>query len=118
MSQKKRWWKKEVTKNTALLESESEGALCGEGVSFFVLSSEKQSSSLAELKALKMIYKPEDNDRLLSELNQLLQENKLNTDDIDLVVTGHNGDYTSDALYYEFLNTVFPETAVRHISSI
>lgn len=118
VTKKAGWWKKEVTKNTALLESESEGALCGEGVSFFVLSSEKQSSSLAELKGLKMIYKPENNNRLTTELYQLLQENNMNTDDIDLVVTGHNGDYTGDALYYEFLNTVFPETAAAYFKHL
>jgi len=110
ITKKTGWWKKNGIPNSKLLESESEGALCGEGVSFFVLSSQVKDTSFAELKALKMIYKPEGIEKISTDLDGFLKEQKLEPEDIDLVITGNSGDYSGDAVYYQLLNKRFPNT--------
>ena len=118
ITKKTGWWKTESIKNTDILESKSEGALSGEGVSFFVLSSEKKENSSAVFKGLKMLYKPKTNQEINKELNTFLEEHKLTLEDIDIVISGNNGDYEGDKIYKQFLNDNFSEKPAAYFKHL
>ncbi|MBQ0788742.1 MAG: beta-ketoacyl synthase chain length factor [Oceanihabitans sp.] len=90
--------KQEAVKTSQLLASKTKGAVFGEGANFFVLSNEKQASSYAEVVAIKT-YNTLAETELLQEASRFLQEYNLNTEDIDLLVLGNNGDVDFDAFY-------------------
>ena len=102
--------KKKIIKNTELLKSETTGALYGESVSSFVISDEKKRQTLAELKDLKIFYKPKDIKEVFDRIQLMLQENELKIEDIDLVIFGHNGNSEQDKIYNTLQDVLFDET--------
>jgi 3-oxoacyl-(acyl-carrier-protein) synthase len=119
INKKTGWWKSETINNQELFDSDSPGALCGEGVSFFVLSSEKKQTSQACFKALKMIYKPSSEKTIQNELNIFLSENNLSPENIDLILVGKNGDNRFDPIYDHFLDENFRDKtacAFKHLT--
>ena len=107
-------WKQFPVKNTDLLNYETGGALCGEAVSFFVLSDEKKQETFAEFKDLKMFYKPENISKIKSEIIDFLNKNDIQQSDIDLIITGHSGDEENDAIYKQVLSNFFSETPASY----
>ncbi len=94
------YWKKEKIKNTELLNnSESEGTIAGEGCVYFMLSNEKKEKSNTEICDIEMIYKPEDTDDLQQQISAFLERNNLENDQIDLLVSGINGDKRLNETY-------------------
>lgn len=71
----------------------------GEGVVSMMLSTEKKESSLAAIKAIKLIYILPEEKRIEDIFIQFLQEALLTTDDIDVLIVGMNGEEASDAFY-------------------
>ena len=103
------YWKKKQIKNTELLKnSETEGTIAGEGCVYFMLSSEKTEKSLVQVQDMEMIYKPESYDDLQNQIISFLNRNNLENTDIDLLVSGINGDKKFNTTYesvHNFLNT-------------
>jgi len=91
-----------------VLHSSTEGAIFGEGANFFILTSEKKSSTYAEVVGVKMY------NTLKSSLSELVQQfiasQNIAIADIDLVVLGNNGDVTFDENYNELTSGVFANT--------
>jgi 3-oxoacyl-(acyl-carrier-protein) synthase len=111
-------WKTNKTNNKDLLISKTKGALCGEGVTFFVLSSEKTASSYAEIKGLRMFYKPVSEIEISKELNSFIQENQITKNDIDLIIVGKNGDGNFDNIYDTFLSNHFNHKPVGYFKHL
>ncbi|HEY4155098.1 MAG TPA: beta-ketoacyl synthase chain length factor [Puia sp.] len=74
------------------------GTIGGEGSSFFLLNNKAVAGTLAELSSLKTIYKPESAAAVEEEIQQFLEESSLKPEDLDLILTGSNGDETHDAI--------------------
>ena len=102
------YWKSDAVDNTLdfLKYSNKKGAYAGEGGTTFVLSDQINDSSQAELKDIKLLYKP-DKKRVNAVLMDMLHDNKLNISDIDVVMLGLNGDYEDDSIYYDFVHDAF-----------
>ncbi len=103
-------WKNNTFKNTDLLKHKTPGALCGEAVSFFVVSEEKNQETFAELKDLKMFYKPKGVSDIQNTITDFLKQNNLQISDIDLIITGHSGNKKDDKIFDTVLSSEFPET--------
>lgn len=71
----------------------------GEGVVSMIISSEKKQSSLAKIKAYKLVYKLPAESSIEEQLNHFLQEASLSASDVDVVILGMNGDPSSDSHY-------------------
>lgn len=71
----------------------------GEGVVSMMLSSEKTATSMAVIKAIKLIYILPEEKTIEEQFVQFLQAASLTVADIDVLIVGMNGDASSDALY-------------------
>jgi len=97
--------------NLQLFATESKGSMGGEGSVFFLLTDKPSADNLAELTAVKTFYKPAN---IEESITAFLKENSLTIDDIDLVITGRNGDTKNDAVYKNLTTSIFKSTALAN----
>jgi 3-oxoacyl-(acyl-carrier-protein) synthase len=88
-------------------ETSADGAVNGEGAAFFLLSQQPDEKNLAALTRFETIYKPADFSTLENRIQQLLGESGCRIEDIDLVITGHNGNPSHDETDTHLSSTVF-----------
>ncbi|QEC70299.1 beta-ketoacyl synthase [Panacibacter ginsenosidivorans] len=96
-------YKKEAFTNT-LFDKATKGTIAGEGATFFTLSKESSGNDLAKLDAVTTFYKPADDSEIKEQIAAFLAGQILDIEEIDLIITGKNGDVENDAVY-ESLNT-------------
>jgi 3-oxoacyl-[acyl-carrier-protein] synthase-1 len=104
------FYKKNPVKNGQLLEDKQAGALSGEGSTFFVLSKEKNENTYARVLGTKTFFRPGNQEEIEEEISKFLQENKLNVDDLGLVILGYNGDTVFDEIYQNLEDGLFTKT--------
>lgn len=110
--------KPEKVHSNKLLHSNTVGAVFGEGANFFVLSNNKQEFSYAQVldvKTYNTLAKPE----LMAVLKAFLKENELSEADIDVLISGNNGDIDYDDYYLDLTNGPFKNTQqvyYKHLS--
>jgi len=102
-------WKTSEIDNFNLLNSKTEGCLAGECSTFAVLSTQKTENTYAKIIDVFTIFKASENE-LQDKLLNFLQKYNLNFNDIDVVITGNNGNFSSDKIYDEFCSTNFPNS--------
>ena len=108
-------YKRQPISNLSLYEDKSKGTIGGEGAVFFLVSDKISPDNLAELTALKTLYKPEF---IEDSINAFLAENGLTMPDIDLVITGRNGDIKNDEIYSNLGLSIFkdkPTANYKHL---
>jgi 3-oxoacyl-(acyl-carrier-protein) synthase len=105
------YWKKQIPDSFELLKySDTEGTIAGEGAAFFTLCNEKEHATCA-LRALKMIQHPEPT-LISKQIEDILAKHDLHMADIDVLITGMNGDARFQPLYDTALQTVGENTSV------
>ncbi|MFH0756131.1 MAG: beta-ketoacyl synthase chain length factor [Bacteroidota bacterium] len=82
-----------------ILESKTPGAVPGEGATFFLLSCERRAESLARIEDVEIVNRCEGLDELKVQLSAFLVRNGITEADIDLLVSGRNGDAGSLEMY-------------------
>jgi 3-oxoacyl-[acyl-carrier-protein] synthase II len=97
--------------NLSLFETEAKGTIAGEGSAFFLLTDKPSQDNLAEFIGIKTLYKPTS---IEESITTFLRENSLKIDDIDLVVTGRNGDLRNDEVYKKLSASLFNNTALAN----
>jgi len=97
-------YRRQPTSNLELLSTEAKGSMGGEGAAFFLLTDKASNDNLAELSAIKTLYNIND---VESGIVKFLAENNLKPEDIDLVITGKNGDLKNDAVYKQLGSSIF-----------
>ena len=100
--------------NLSLFETSSNGTIGGEGVVFFLLTDKPSAENLAELVGIKTFYKPNDIDEIEQRIIAFLALYSLQIDDIDLVITGKNGDLKNDKVYFQLRNSLFSNTSLAN----
>ena len=109
-----RLYKRTPVSNFDLLASASKGTIAGEGAAFFLLSSQSSPDDLAQLEGLATFYMPQDAKEMANNVVAFLAGHGLNVADIDLVITGKNGDVKNDAHYDRLQETVFVKNDLIH----
>ncbi len=99
----KRW----PVSNLNLYATKTRGTMGGEGAAFFLLTDKTSDSNVAELTAIRTIYKPESLEDIERRVIDFLAENDLTIDDIDLVITGKSGDTAHDDIYEQLNQSLF-----------
>jgi len=104
-------YKRHPISNLDLFKERSKGTIGGEGAAFFLLQDKPSLESLAELTALKTLYKPQN---IAESIAGFLSENGLEINDIDLVITGRNGDTRNDEIYDDLGASMFKNVAIAN----
>ncbi len=91
--------------NDKLIQTKSNGSVCGEGATMFVVSNDS-ANALAEIIDLKQLNFPKESD-VKNKLDQFLSDNGLTYAAIDLLVLGTNGDIQFDC-WYDTVKSFFP----------
>jgi 3-oxoacyl-(acyl-carrier-protein) synthase len=111
----KRW----PLSNLELLNTKSNGSVGAEGTAFFLLTAQKSADNMAELVAARTFYKPKTIQDTEKRITAFLADNDLSITDIDLVITGRNGDLRNDAIYDELNKSIFALSYIanfKHLS--
>jgi len=93
--------------NLDIFKIHSKGTIAGEGAAFFLLSNDPSATDYAKLDSLKTFYKPNGIEEIKNNINSFLAEHSLTVDDIDLVITGRNGDVRSDEIFDQLDQNIF-----------
>jgi 3-oxoacyl-[acyl-carrier-protein] synthase II len=100
-------YKQETICNLDLISSHSKGTVAGEGAAFYLLANEPSETDYAKLDGLHTFYKPESNEAIEEQINGFLERHSVSLDDIDLVITGNNGDAAGDMIYTKMNESLF-----------
>lgn len=93
--------------------------IAGEGAAFFTLGTVMASHTVAQLAGMTTLYRPADLPEITGALQVFLSAHESSCEDIDLLITGRNGDVNEDAVYEAITQALFPQTAVagfKHLS--
>lgn len=93
--------------NLDIFSSGTKGTIAGEGAAFFLVSNEHAAGDYAKLDAFTTFYKPNSYDEIEKRITDFIQGNSLQFSDIDLVITGKNGDQSHDQVYERLHESVF-----------
>jgi 3-oxoacyl-(acyl-carrier-protein) synthase len=109
--------KKEENFPVDYLNSTTDGVIWGEGSSFFILGKDKTATSYAQLTAIHISNRLEQ-DEIQSFMGDFLVKNNLTFEEIDAVILGFSGDAKSD-VYYTKAMGLFQNSALlyyKHLS--
>jgi hypothetical protein len=102
-------YKKELVTSTDLLNSQTEGSVCGEGATMFVVSKNKEHA-LCKISDTHQFTYPSKHD-IADRASAFLKKNNLTPANVDAVFVGLNGDSRSDFWYHDMLSAL-PECGV------
>lgn len=100
-------YKQGLVSNFDIYKTKSKGTIAGEGAAFFLVASEPSAADYAKLDGLHTFYKPEGIIDIEKQISSFLERQAVNINDIDLVITGKNGDAASDEVYDQLAETTF-----------
>lgn len=100
-------YKQDGVSNLDLYKTKSKGTIAGEGASFFLLANEPSPTDCAKLDGLKTFYKPSGITEIEDHIVSFLADHSITFDDIDLVITGKNGDAKSDKVFDQLQKSIF-----------
>jgi 3-oxoacyl-(acyl-carrier-protein) synthase len=99
VTNKLNFWKPNPIKSFELLDRKSEGSISGEGANFMLLATERNEHTYGEVMDVQMMYKPTEA-HLFNALQTFLAKHAIEASEIDLFLTGLNGDEETDRIYY------------------
>ncbi|ASU34592.1 beta-ketoacyl synthase chain length factor [Mucilaginibacter xinganensis] len=111
-------YRRQPVSNRSLFKTEAKGTIGGEGAAFFLLTHRPSPGSLAELTALNTFYKPKDTADIEKRIAAFLESNSVSVDEIDLVITGKNGDILNDKIFKDLSKSVFKNKAIANFKHL
>ena len=106
----KRW----PISNLQLFNTPSKGTIGGEGASFLLLTGKSSVDNLAQFNGVQTFYGLNSVEEIEQKINQFLAGHGLTAGDIDLIITGRNGDLKNDAVYDQLNQAIFKDTALAN----
>jgi 3-oxoacyl-[acyl-carrier-protein] synthase II len=100
-------YRREPVSNLDLYRSASKGTLAGEGAAFFLLTNRPSAGDRATLDGLATFYKPADSIEIEKNILSFLASHSTGIEDLDLVITGRNGDKKTDEIYNRLNDSIF-----------
>jgi 3-oxoacyl-[acyl-carrier-protein] synthase II len=98
------FWKRDPFKSSELDKSTSAGSMAGEGSISIMLSDNKNERTYAEIRSVDLMYQPVN---IEASIDAFLTRNNLVRSDIDLFVSGMNGDTAGDMIYRSIASSLF-----------
>jgi 3-oxoacyl-[acyl-carrier-protein] synthase II len=100
-------YKRNAGSSLSLFDGQSKGTIAGEGAAFFLLASQPSPTDYACLQGVSTLYKPISQTEIEQHLIDFLASCSTKPGDIDLVITGRNGDQRGDEIYEQRYPTIF-----------
>ncbi len=100
-------YKRISVSNLELFTSNSKGTIAGEGAACFLLVNQPAENDYAKLDALTTFYKPNDVKEIADRISTFLSDQSIDINDIDLIISGKNGEEKNDVVYDRLKNTIF-----------
>ncbi len=100
-------YKQGSVSNLDIYKTKTKGTIAGEGAAFFLLANDASATDYAKLNGLHTFYKPDGIDEIEKQIVSFLQRQSISMNDIDLIITGKNGDAGGDKIYDQLAQTVF-----------
>jgi len=111
------YWKPEVENTLEILkQNASTGSFAGEGSVSLMFSDTKSESAYAKLQGFDLFYKPTI--PVETKIRDFLSECEIEISDIDLCMTGMNGDVENDAVYSKALENLFTADSIGYYKQI
>ncbi|HMH23378.1 MAG TPA: beta-ketoacyl synthase N-terminal-like domain-containing protein [Puia sp.] len=95
--------------NLDLFLSGSKGTIAGEGAAFFLLAASPSENDYARLEGVTTFYKPDTIEEIEQHILSFLKVHQIGLEDIDLIITGRNGDESGDEIYNSLGRSVFSQ---------
>jgi 3-oxoacyl-(acyl-carrier-protein) synthase len=111
-------YRQEPVNNLDLFTTSSKGTVAGEGAAFFLLAAEPSATDYARLDALKTFYKPNAVKEIEATINLFLESNNISINDIDLIITGKNGDAASDNIFDALNSSLFKNSCTVNYKNL
>jgi len=112
------FWKRKPVNHLQLLEDQTRGSIAGEGAAFFLLSDALKENSYAQIMDVDTFSYPEENTETELHIRNFLGRNQIDANDIDLLITGMNGDPSSDKIYHEISDHLFPDSGKAYFKHL
>ena len=100
-------YKQGQVSNGELFKTKSKGTIAGEGAAFFLLTNEPSATDYAKLDGLKTFYKPQGIKEIEGHILSFLSAHSISFNEIDLIITGKNGDAKSDEIFDQLQHGIF-----------
>ncbi len=100
-------YKQETVSNLDIFQTGTKGTIAGEGAAFFVLANEPAETDYAKLDGMHTFYKPNGDGEIEKQVSHFLNKHSVSMNDIDLVITGRNGDVNWDSIYDQVDKSIF-----------
>lgn len=111
-------YRRTVVSNRSLFEPDARGTIAGEGSSFFLLTNKPGKDDIACIDAVSTFYKPDGVSEAINRIRSFLITQSINSEDIDLLVLGNNGDAKNDEVYSQIKQALFrdvPSVNYKHL---
>lgn len=99
----------EPCNNLETFTKPQQGIIIGEGAAFFLISKEKSDNTYCRLKAFHSVYRGENIEAILS---NFLSENNTNFSEIDVLLSGMNGDTKNDQEMQQLNKKFFENSSI------
>ncbi len=103
-------FKKTECYSNELINSKTEGTVCGEGSVMFILNSQKTKGSIC-IEDIHTITYPEKKE-IKKIIKEFIGKNNLEIDNIDAVITGYNGNIKTDFRYDNIIDELFTKQTI------
>ena len=113
-----RLYKREPDSNLDLYRSNSNGTIAGEGAAFFLLTNQTFPGDKAALEGIATFYKPADLDEIKKNILAFLSLHSTRMEDLDLIITGMNGDKKGDEIYKQLIDSVFQNMPIANFKNL
>lgn len=111
-------YRREPVSNLQLFNPVSKGTIAGEGAAFFLLANERSENDYATFDGVHVFYRPGSLGEIEVQIAAFLSAQSISLADIDLLITGRNGDSRNDGLYDQLKGSVFSklnEAPYKHL---
>jgi len=112
------YWKRKPVSNLELFSDTTRGSIAGEGSAFFLLSNGNNIHSYARLAGVETFYKPQDNSEVEERITEFLHRSETHIEELDLVITGLNGDPSQDNIYHHLSSGLLKNTQMGYFKHL
>ena len=112
------FWNKDIHGNDTLRDASGKGSIAGEGAGFFLVNGNEHPDNYAVFRGVQSFYKPQSNEETTQFIRDFLSSHDIELGEIDLLITGFNGDSESDNYYERIENGLFsgiPRAIYKHL---